>query len=212
MARKAIISKEQIITAAFDIAKVHGRNAITIREIGSILGVSTAPIYTQYPSMDTIMEDLVLLVNTKVVESTLKERTRNPFLNLGVGYLDFVIENRLIFNDFFLTMDNSVSEHKEDNHMYLEQMKKNPFMSFFDDDQLKSILFDMSVYTYGLATKICTTSDVKHELSYYQNLLEQNGDKLINYHLYSSGKFESVVQKLLEKFSKKIDIEEVLKK
>lgn len=211
MARKAIISKTQIIQAAFDIAKTKGKKAITIRGIGNILGISTAPIYTQYTSIDAIMKDLAVFVNKKVLESTLKERPINPFLNLGVGYLDFVIENTLIFNDFFLTMGNSILETNEDNDIYLNQMKKNPFVSVFSDDQLKSLLYDMSVYTYGLAAMICTKPDIKHELSHYRNLLEQTGNRLIGYHLYSSGKYESVVNSLLDEFSKHVDVKEMFK-
>ncbi len=211
MSRKAIVSKNQIIQAAFDIAKVSGKNSITIRGIGTMLGISTAPIYTQYKSIDAIMEDLITFVNSKVHESTLKERSINAFLNLGVGYLDFVIENTIIFNDFFLTMGNSILDSNIDNDLYLEQVKKNPFMSDFSNDQLKSILYDMSVYTYGLAAMICTKTDVKHELRHYQDMLEKTGNKLISYHLYSSGKYESVINKILDEFSKHIDIREVLK-
>ena len=211
MSRKAIVSKNQIIQAAFDIAKVTGKYSITIRGIGTKLGISTAPIYTQYKSIDAIMEDLITFVNSKVHESTLKERPINAFLNLGVGYLDFVIENTIIFNDFFLTMGNSILDSNIDNDLYLEQVKKNPFMSNFNNDQLKSILYDMSVYTYGLAAMICTKRGVKHELRHYQDMLEQTGNKLISYHLYSSGKYESVINKILDEFSKHIDVREVLK-
>ena len=211
MSRKAIISKKQIIQAAFDIAKVHGKNSITIRAIGMHLSISTAPIYTQYKSIDAIMIDLTTFVNDQVLASTLKKITGGSFLDIGVGYLDFVIIHPLIFNDFFLTMGNSIFETNQDADIYLNQMKKNPFLCEFNKEQLDSLLYDMSVYTYGLATMICTKKDIKHELPHYRNLLEQAGNKLISYHLYSSGKYETVINTLLEKISKHIDLKEVFK-
>lgn len=211
MSRKAIVSKQQIIQAAFDIARVHGKNSITIRGIGTQLGISTAPIYTQYNSIDVIMIDLISFVNDKVFISTLKKTTGGSFLDIGVGYLDFVIKHPLIFNDFFLTIGNTIFETNEGTDVYLDQMKTNPFLSEFSKDQLNSLLYDMSVYTYGLATMICTKKDINHELPHYQKLLEQAGNKLISYHLYSSGKYETVINTLLEKVSNHIDLNEIFK-
>jgi len=196
MARTAIINKNQIIQAAFSIAKTSGRDEISIRKISIVLGISTGPIYTQYKGIDAINEDLVIYVNKKLIEYTLRERQISPFLTMGVGYLDFVIENKLIFYDFFLSMDSSIIDQRENIDLYIKQMKDNKFMSFFNNNQQKSILFDMTVYTHGLAVMICTTKVKTFDLNHYQKLLEQAGDKLIKYHLYSSGGFELVMRDL----------------
>jgi AcrR family transcriptional regulator len=211
MSRTAVLTKKQIIQCAFDIANKKGKAAITIREIANQLGKSTAPIYTQYASIDAIFNDLLKYIGEQVVESTQQKRTVSPFLNIGVGFLAFVIDNKLIFNDFFLTMDAPLYNIKHSDHSYLDQMRENPFISVFSDDQLETILYDMQVYTYGLATMICTNVDGDHDLSYYQNKLEISGNSLMSYHLYSSGKYETVIKKIFEKIGKHIDIEEVLK-
>ena len=52
MSRTAVLTKQQIIKCAYDIANKKGKAAITIREIANQLGKSTAPIYTQYTSID----------------------------------------------------------------------------------------------------------------------------------------------------------------
>ena len=211
MTRTAILNKTQIIQCAYNIAREKGRSAITIREIGKRLGKSTAPIYTQYPSIEAIFTDLTAFIKDLLFKSTQQERTVSPFLNIGVGILAFVLENKLIFNDFFLTMDQTLFNFTQEDHSYLEQMKQHPFISVLDDQQLKTILYDMSVYTYGLATIICTRVDGDHELNYYQKKLEQTGNKLISYHLYNSGKYETVIDKMIEKFSEHVNIEEVFK-
>ena len=212
MARTAVLNKTQIIQCAFDIAREKGKDAITIREIGNRLGTSTAPIYTQYPSIEAIFTDLNSYIKNRVFESTQQKRTISPFLNIGVGFLAFVLENKLIFNDFFLTMDEPLFSFRKEEHSYLEQMKENPFISVLEDRQLESVLYNMQVYAYGLATMICTGAEGDKDLSYYQNKLEVTGNSLFGYHLYSSGKYEAVIEKLIEKVSEHIDIEEVLRK
>ncbi len=211
MSRTAVLTKQQIIKCAYDIANKKGKAAITIREIANQLGKSTAPIYTQYTSIDAIFKDLIIYIKDQVFETTKQKRTTSPFLNVGVGFLAFVIENKLIFNDFFLTMDEPLHNIRNDDYSYLDQMKKNPFMSVFSDDQLESIIYDMQVYTYGLATIICTNIGGNHDLNYYKTKLEINGNSLMNYHIYSSGKYEEVLKNVIEKFSEHIDIKEVLK-
>ncbi len=211
MARTAVLNKNQIIRCAFDIAREKGRSSITIREIGNRLGRSTAPIYTQYSSIDDIIIDLKTYINELMQKSSLENRTGNSFLNIGVGLLSFVIDNKLIFNDFFLTMGEHKSEsHEEDEiHSYISQMRKSPIANVLDDNQLKRIFRDMQIYTYGLATIICTKNGPEQDLSYYKNLLEQSGSSLIGYHLYSSGKVETVIQRLTNQLNQQSKNKEV---
>ena len=211
MARTTVLTKQQIIQCAFDIARDKGKKAITIREIGKRLKRSTAPIYTQYSSIEGIFNDLNVFIKEKLFENTQKERTVSPFLNIGVGFISFVLENKLIYNDFFLTMDAPLMGSGEKDHTYLDQMKKNPFISILTDDQIESLLYDMSVYTYGLATIICTGADGNNELDYYIKKLERTGNSLTKFYMYSSGKYEEAIELLLKKVSKHVNIEEVLK-
>ncbi|XMB71664.1 TetR/AcrR family transcriptional regulator [Mycoplasmatota bacterium WC30] len=212
MARTAILNKTQIIKCAFNIAREHGKSAITMREIGKKLGNSTAPIYTQYDSIEAILSDLTIYIKEQIFISTQVKRTISPFLNIGVGYIAFVLENKLIYNDFFLTMEDPLFGYKKAGHSYLEQMKQNTFISVLSDDQLESVLYDMSVYTYGLATIICTGADGEHDLNYYMKKLEKTGNSLMKYYLYSTGKYEEVIENILKKISKHVNIEEVLMK
>lgn len=197
MSRKAIITKKQIIECAFKIARNKGKDAITIREIGYALNISTAPIYTQYNSFYGIMKDLTIFINNKIVEYTSQVRSNNSFLDIGIGYLDFVYNNKLIFNDFFLTMDQNIIGYDSNIELYLDQMKKNPTISVLDDSQIEIILSDMSIYLYGLSTVICANQNNIHPFEYYTKLLSEAGNRLISYHLYSSGKFEIALEKAI---------------
>lgn len=198
MARSAVLNKTQIILSAFEIAKEEGRSAITIRELGKRLGKSTAAIYTQYPSIDEIMLDLVLYINQLVFDSCTKERTSDMFLNSGLGYLEFVVENKRIFIDFLLSAEEQKSNSKQDTSFYIDLMKQSPLISVLDDDRILNIMENMQIYTYGLAIMISADVDPNKDVKYYQEKLKEAGNSLISYHLYSSGKYENAVQKFMK--------------
>ena len=209
MSRTKVLNKTQIIQCAYNIAKEKGRKAITIREIGSRLGKSTAPIYTQFSSIDEIMEDLVVYFKDLLSTSTKQQSSGNKFLDIGVGFLSFVMENKLIFNDFFISTDGPRFDFTRDENFYLKQMKQSPFLSVLDDERLLRILEDMQIYTYGLAIMICANIGPSDDLSYYQKKLELSGNSLIGYHMYSSGKYELAIQNMVKKISEQVDIKEV---
>lgn len=211
MTRTAVLNKQQIIRCAFDIAREKGRKAITIREIGNRLGKSTAPIYTQYSSIDDIIVDLKTYIKQLLHRSTMENRTNDNFLNMGVGFLAFVIENKRIFNDFFLKMGENKFDLKGDDCSQIESMKQSPFTSVLNDQQLQTIMLNMQIYSYGLATMICTSKDPNQDLNYYQKLLEQAGTSLIGYQLYNSGKIEDVIEKLMQQSANQSKDKEVTK-
>lgn len=197
MARTAILTKEQIINCAFNIAKNDGIKSITIREIGKRLGKSTAPIYTQYNSMDDIIDDLVLYINNMIVNYTREPRTAGIFLNIGLGFIAFVMENKKIFTDFFISLEVPSFMFSTEDDFYIKQMRKDPLLNLLPDDSLKDIYDSLVIFTYGLATMICTNLGPSDDLKYYEEKLERAGNSIIGYQLISSGIYEDVVKKAM---------------
>lgn len=211
MARIAVLSKDQISQCAYDLINEFGIDALTIRSIASGLGTSTAPIYTQFENIDAIHQEVIALAKDKLKKETIVKRTVDPFLNIGVGILAFALENKMIFSHYFLSKDKPLLDIKENQSFFLSRMKTNPFLTILDDQRLESLLDDMWVYTYGIATMICTGLESCDNIEYYQNKLEHMGSKLINYHLYSTGKYEEYVKLIIDTAGKYMDLEEVLK-
>lgn len=146
-----------------------------------------------------------------MIESMKIRRTPDSFLDIGVGMLSFALEHKLVYMNFYLSKNKPSSDLLKYKDEFLVQMKANPFLSIFDDEQLSSILSDMWVFTYGLATMICTGIETSQDLHYYQEKLMQTGNRIITYHILSSGKFEMYIKKIFETFSNPVDMKEVLK-
>ncbi len=211
MARTAVLNKEQIMEATFNILNLEGIDGITIRSIAKELGKSTAPIYTQYENMDLIMADLKIYTKNLLLSYTQKQYAVDGFLNIGVGIIDFALQNRKIFSHYFLASDEALFQPTLHQDTFLIQMKANGLLSVLDDAILLQLLDDMWVYTYGLATSICTGIYKDKSLEYFIERLGIMGHNLISYHLYSTGNYENYINKFIEKVSQHVSIEEVLK-
>jgi len=202
MARTPVLTKEKIIRCALAIINQEGFASITIRHIAHQLGTSTAPIYTQYPTVESLYEDLSLFVMDQLLESTRIQRTPDSFLNIGVGILAFVLENKQAFAYYFLSPNRLRLPVTDQTSPFLVQMKTHPFLSILGDERLSQLLHDMSIYTYGLSTMICIGTEESTQLAYYISKLEQNGSRLISYHLFSSGLYETYIQIIINHTTK----------
>lgn len=211
MARIPVLTKEQIIHSALAITNQTGFESISIRAIAKSLGTSTAPIYTQYPNIELLYDDLSNYVYNQLIESTKKQRTPDLFLNIGVGIIAFVLENKGAYAHYFLTPNQLHLPLEDQGNPFLEQMKTHPYLSILGEERLASLLNDMSIYTYGLSTVICVGEEDDKDLDYYLSKLEQSGNKLISYHLFSSGLYETYVHNIMAKIGQHIDLKEVLK-
>ena len=59
MPPKPKFSKQEIVNAAFDIAKNEGLDAITIRKVAHKLGSSIAPIYVNFDNVEQLVQAVV---------------------------------------------------------------------------------------------------------------------------------------------------------
>lgn len=190
MARTAVLSKDQILESSFKMVNELGLDKVTIRSIANDLGTSTAPIYTQYKKMDEIKEDLSRYVKKQLMLHLEGHYTENPFLNIGVGLLTFAYNNQKVFQTYYLTKSPLASYMTKNNMQFIEYMKTDSFLALLDEERLRSLMNDMWIYTFGLATIICTNEAVD-SLQNYLDQLKSTGDRLITYHLFSSGNIEN---------------------
>lgn len=204
MARTAVLSKNKILESSFRIVNTQGLEKLTMRSIAKVLGTSTAPIYTQYKNMEELKEDLTSYVDKKLMEYIDQKYTENLFFNIGAGLLSFAYENRIVFQTYYLRKNSLTLLMSKNTSIFIKHMKTDPFLSLLDDSRLISLIDDMRIYTFGLATIICTSDDNK-DLQHYFQQLDSTGDRLIKYHLFSSGNLEncfSIIKNNLHKCPK----------
>lgn len=198
MPPKTIFSKEQIIDAAFDIFKEEGIESITVRKLADRLNSSTAPIYTSFGNVEDIKKQLLDKALILLLEYTEKEYTKDIFLNIGMGLLEFAKEYKTVYRTLF--MENTKYKHilKEFDEKNLLQMKKEKQLSIFEENDLVSMLHMMFVYTHGIAALLCAGMLEDESREYFKRVLLEMGDCVIGSFIYRRGlmeKFESEMRR-----------------
>jgi AcrR family transcriptional regulator len=155
MPPKTQFTKEQIIEAAFEIARSEGLEAITIRKVAQKLGSSIAPIYVNFQHVDELVQAVVYKTFAIGQQLLAEQDTGDPFLDLGVASLRFAREYSQLFRDLVLKTNRFMSNYDQEmGPMLIEHMKKDPNLSGFSDEELKQILLKMRIFQLGLSVMI----------------------------------------------------------
>lgn len=105
MARKETIKKEFLVDTAFLLAKQEGFENVTARKLAAKAGCSTQPIFRLYENMDELWAEIY----SKAVDfysffyDKYPKNTAEPFVDLGLAYIKFAMEEKELFKMLFLS-------------------------------------------------------------------------------------------------------------
>ena len=110
MPPKVRFQKEEIVTAALNVARKEGIDSVTAREVAKELGVSVGPIFTWYETMEQLKTD-VFIQAKRMYREYIERGLAGPIPFLGVGqqYLRFAREEPELYRLLFLRRPDSVS-------------------------------------------------------------------------------------------------------
>ena len=97
MPPKFKFTKEQIVESAFNIVRRKGWAGLTTRSLAEELGSSARPIYSFFKSMGELEEELVKKAVELLYECMVVERTGDPWIDHGIGYVMFAQEEKHLF-------------------------------------------------------------------------------------------------------------------
>ena len=98
MPKKPTTTKEAMIEGAFRLIREHGHEALTARNLASLLGCSTQPIMYQFPNLDTL-KDLVYRKADAFHSGYIL--AGGDLLEMGLRYVRFAEEEPLLFKFLF---------------------------------------------------------------------------------------------------------------
>ena len=103
MAPKTKITREMILTAAFDIVRGSGYETLNARTVADRLKCSTQPVLYQFKTMAEIREAVYAIADQFHTEYIMKGAAAadNPFLGLGLAYIRFGYEEKNLFRFLF---------------------------------------------------------------------------------------------------------------
>jgi len=154
MAPRKKFSKEDIIIAAFNIAKEKGIDAITIRKVAEQLGSSIAPIYVNFKDVEELIQEVISHTMEIAKNLILEQNSGHPFRDIGIGSIKFAKQYSVLYRDLMMK-NNPYIEHNEENMLFLvQQMKADPTLKEFSDQELMNILHKMEIFQTGLAVQV----------------------------------------------------------
>jgi len=105
MPPKAKITREQIVSAAFAIARAEGVDNVTARSISARLNCSTQPVLYSFATVEDIKRAVYEQADAYHSAYILKmgNGCENPLLTIGKNYIRFAIEERNLFRLLFQT-------------------------------------------------------------------------------------------------------------
>ncbi len=117
MPPKTAITKERIISAATELVRVSGADALNARLLAKTIGCSTQPLFYQFESMNEI-KAAVIEEAKRVYEGYLtREMERRDFPKYklsGLGYIRFAREEKELFKLLFMRERENISVPEED--------------------------------------------------------------------------------------------------
>jgi hypothetical protein len=157
MPAKSKFTAEDIVNAAFDIARGEGVEYCSARAIAQKLKSSTMPIYSCLNSMRELEDAVLKKAIDVLIEYETKTRTGDVFLDMGIGYIMFAKNEKHLFRMLFLSERRSDQEDsKKRFRQYvldalLEALSGFEPMEGFSEDQRMGLIDRMWIFCHGLA-------------------------------------------------------------
>ena len=178
MVRKAQFSREDVVKAAFSVVKKTGVLRLSARNVAQELGSSTAPVYSNFASMEELETEVFQLAGAKFLEFARGRYTDNPFLNMGIGVLRFARECPRWYHA--MSTQEHVCLHSMQNVMdsLAQDLDRVDYLQELDPRERRLLLHKMGTFTHGLAWDICVRRISDEEMEGVVLLLEEVGGAL----------------------------------
>lgn len=192
MPPKTKVSKENIIEAAFTIARERGFAGVTARSVAGYLGCSVAPIYVNFTTIDELTHAVVRRV-FQISEQILERQPGTDiFERIGKSSIEFAREYPVFFRELMLQPNSYMNSYESLEATILESMEEDPVMANWSLDEKRMLLFKLKAFQVGLQVIVANGQlpswmedsvadnllmQVGGELQYIQTLKDSQGRK-----------------------------------
>ena len=159
MPPKAKFTEEEIVEAAVNIAREKGIGAVTAREVGAALGVSSRPLFTYFSTVDELKRK-VFEYTREMYRDVVREGLKKPIPALGVGqqYLRFAREEPQLYRLLFLTPPEGMTGSASEALHLSQELVRESIMRIYnmDAETADNFFRDLWLVAYSFTTLIVT--------------------------------------------------------
>lgn len=154
MVRRNRYDREKIVAAALAVVRDHGFASLSARRVAEQLGASTAPVYSNFGSMDELARAVKLAIADQVLAEADVRRSGEPFLDMGAGVLAFACRHPELYMAVFMTGLGSDAAAGKVMAVLLERMSHLERLADLDAVERVILLRKMAIFTHGLAVHV----------------------------------------------------------
>jgi len=154
LVRRNLYQREDVVAAALEVVREHGFAQLSARRVADCLGASTAPVYSNFASMDELARAVKLAIADLVLAETAVPRSGEPFLDMGVGVLEFARQHPELYSAVFLTGRDDADAGLRVTQVLLDRMSHLEGLAALDPVERRILLRKMAVFTQGLAVHV----------------------------------------------------------
>lgn len=159
MAPRATVKPHEIVSAALDLVREVGADALSARNIAKRLGISTMPIYSHYPGMTALEAEVKKQAMQTLMEFQRRPYTDNPFMNMAVGYVEFArAEPHLMELIFLRGQQNPPPEGTEIKNAIVQilgdQAQEPGSQEMLENPSIDNVAYKARIFGHGLAMMV----------------------------------------------------------
>ena len=180
MPPKNKFTREEIIEAAFEIAKEEGFSKITARSVASRLNSSVAPIYVNFKTIEELTQAVVQRVFALSEDLLTKQKGQNLFENIGNASLAFARDYPVLFRELVLKPNPYMASYEETERVMVDALKSNEEMKDWTMEERRRLFVKMRIFQLGLSAMVANG----HMPSWFddkesEKLLKETGEQLL---------------------------------
>ncbi len=154
MPPKTRFRKEEIVDAAFAIAREKGFEEISARNVAKRLGSSVAPIYVNFANIEELTKAVVQKVLMISSEILARQKGSDIFTNIGRASLEFAREYPVLLRELTLKPNPYVQSYESMEKGMIEAMGNSEEMKNWNLEERKELFFKMRAFQTGMVAMV----------------------------------------------------------
>ncbi|KJS12805.1 MAG: TetR family transcriptional regulator [Peptococcaceae bacterium BRH_c8a] len=154
MPPKTKFTKEDIVEAAFKIAKEEGFSGVTARNVAKRLHSSVAPIYVNFATIDDLIGAVVKRVFAVSDAMLAQQKGPHLFENIGKASLAFAQEYPVLFRELVMQPNPYMNSYEAVENAMVEALADVESMRGWNLDERKRLFLKMRIFQLGLSVMV----------------------------------------------------------
>lgn len=157
MPAKRLVTRENILKAAFDLVRERGMDALSVRELALKLNCSTQPIYHSFAGMDSLKEEVIKEIYAtyqRYVKAEAESGRYPEYKAMGMGYIRFAREEPKLY--FYMFMRNREGKYGWEEKYFYEAAEVVMRNYGLERSAAEKLHLEIWLTVHGIASAIAT--------------------------------------------------------